>query len=107
MAREHFYFSAEVFAQAGLFQFREECDRPLTRGGGGKDLPFPCIDTNGDRLREANRERDQRDDIYPDHPIAIRSIQDGRYYGALPRATDDTNIRRRAVQLLGACHALR
>lgn len=103
MAQGRFRFFAEVLAQAGLFQFMEERDRPLTIGGGGKNLPFPCIDTDEDRLREANNERDQHDDIYHDHPIDIRPIQGGQYYVALPRATDDANIRRRAVQLLEAC----
>ena len=102
MAQERFHFFAEVLAQAGLFQFIGERDRPLTIGGGGKHTPFPCIDTDEDRLREANNERDQHDDIYSDHPIDIRPIQGGQYYVAFPRATDDANIRRRAVQLLEA-----
>ncbi len=103
MAQEHFHFFAEVLAQAGLFQFMEERDRPLTIGGSSKYSPFPCIDTDEGRLREANNERDEHDDIRRDDPIDIRPILGGQYYVALPRTTDDTNIRRRAVQLLRAC----
>lgn len=102
-AQEGFHFFAEVLAQAGLFQFMEERGRPLTIGGGGRNLPFPCIGTDEGQLREANNERDQHDDIYPGHPIDIRPIQGGQYYVALPRATDNANIRRRAAQLLRAC----
>ena len=41
MAQGRFRFFAEVLAQAGLFQFMEGRDRPLTIGEAGKTRPFP------------------------------------------------------------------
>ena len=85
-AQEHFLFLVEALAEGGALRFLEERDEPLELGGGGKYSSFPCIDTDEDRLQEANDGRDQDDDIYPDDPIDIRRIQGGRYYVALPRS---------------------
>ena len=104
MAQERFRFFVEVLAQAGLFQFMEERDGPIELGGGGRYLPFPCIDTDEDRLRRANRERDQQDSL-EDVEFTILSIRTRTrtYYVAVLRRTDDTNILRRAAQLLEEC----
>ena len=103
--QQHFLFFAQVLAQAGLFRFMEGRNAPLEIGGEGNYRPWPCLDTNKDRLREANRERDEREGIYSGKPSPICSIEvrGRKYYVALPRTADDTNVRRRAHQLLDAC----
>ena len=102
-AQEYLHFFAEVLARAGMFQFIEGQDGPLMLGGGRYE-PFPCVDTDEDRLRRANRDRDQRDNL-EDIELTVLSIQapTRTYYLAVPRRTDDANIFRRATQLLEEC----
>ena len=99
-AKERICFLAEVLAQAGLLQFLEEWDEPLRIG---RSPAFPVIDTDEGRLQGANEERDAG--LSYDASVDTYPIQGGLYYVAIPRATDDGNILRRAVELLNDCIA--
>lgn len=101
-----FALLADVLAQAEMFT---EADVPIILehpDGGGN--PFPCIHTNDEALRTLNAERDARDRARRKNPpkkertpVNTRSIQDERYWVAIPR----TGVHRheRAIQLLEAC----
>ena len=98
MSEEMFEFLADVLAEAERFT---EADCPIRlrhRSGGGR--PFPCVDTNEERLRTQNEERDRQMERQRE-PVNIHPIQNGRYSVAIPR--DDSWRPQRAVQLLEAC----
>ena len=106
ISAEGFALLADALAQAEMFM---EADVPIILehpDGGGN--PFPCIHTDEEALRTLNAERDARDRARRKNPprkertpVNTCSIQDERYWVAIPRT--GAHRHERAIQLLEAC----
>lgn len=106
LSADDFVSLVDALAQTEMFT---EADVPIILGhpdGGGN--PFPCIDTDDEALRTLNAERDAEDRARRKNPpkkertpVNTRSIQDERYWVAIPRT--GAHRHERAIQLLEAC----